>query len=194
MWLPLRKLMAKARRHREAEIRRLAESDETAREETEQIDGRIPVPASTAPLGPDGADQLLREHWRSLFTRSESEAIVKGDSFDTSLTGASEAVMEEGFETMPPPAGTGIQDMPSQVVTPPIPAPDSNNIYQPFPPGLPDHEGGIAPWLWQGKYHPGSAVIATANDAPMDMDLDLDLDVDWNSWLESATNMEVRRS
>lgn len=64
IWIPLRKLMAKARKHREAELHRLG-SDAQAVDPLLEEDRNIPRPASS---GPFTSEESLREHWRSLLT------------------------------------------------------------------------------------------------------------------------------
>ncbi|OTA54039.1 hypothetical protein K449DRAFT_339245 [Hypoxylon sp. EC38] len=66
IWIPLRKLMAKARRHREAEIQRLR-SDPLAARRLEEEDRRAVQPASPGPF-PPGTDstECFRERWRRL--------------------------------------------------------------------------------------------------------------------------------
>lgn len=75
IWVPLRKLMAKARNHREVEIERLVGDPQDAiRLDFEDFeDSMLPVPASSGPF-PGGSDAvgLFRERWRQLFeTRRE---------------------------------------------------------------------------------------------------------------------------
>lgn len=62
LWIPLRKLMAKARRHRGAELRRLR-GDAQAVEQLERADGGAPAPASPCLLSSYGD---LHHHWRGL--------------------------------------------------------------------------------------------------------------------------------
>ncbi|KAF3058703.1 hypothetical protein GL218_05335 [Daldinia childiae] len=70
-WFPLRKLMAKARRHREAEIERLR-SDPQAARQLETEDRGATQPSSSGPFpGPDSAE-TFRERWRQLVTVSQS--------------------------------------------------------------------------------------------------------------------------
>ncbi|OJJ43035.1 hypothetical protein ASPZODRAFT_136578 [Penicilliopsis zonata CBS 506.65] len=66
IWVPLRKLMSKARKHRQAELARI-NRDPAVAEQLERDDRRIPVPASPGPF-PAGSDavQLFRERWRQL--------------------------------------------------------------------------------------------------------------------------------
>lgn len=64
IWIPLRRLMAQARKHRDAEINRLR-SNVQAIEETAAEDSNIPIPASLCPFL---SQEELQEHWRNLFT------------------------------------------------------------------------------------------------------------------------------
>jgi hypothetical protein len=66
VWVPLRKLTIKARKHRDAELERLR-SDPQAAERLEMEDQRIPVPASPGPF-PAGSNvvEIFRERWRHL--------------------------------------------------------------------------------------------------------------------------------
>ncbi|PLB46398.1 hypothetical protein P170DRAFT_448304 [Aspergillus steynii IBT 23096] len=68
IWVPLRKLMAKARKHRDVEIVRLR-GDSQGADRLEIEDDELPIPASSGPF-PDGSDvvRLFRERWRQLFT------------------------------------------------------------------------------------------------------------------------------
>ncbi|KAI1467936.1 fungal-specific transcription factor domain-containing protein [Daldinia caldariorum] len=70
-WVPLRQLMAKARRHREAEIERLRRDPQAARKlETE--DRSAKQPSSSGPFpGPDSAE-TFRERWRRLLAIPQS--------------------------------------------------------------------------------------------------------------------------
>ncbi|KAI1808975.1 fungal-specific transcription factor domain-containing protein [Daldinia bambusicola] len=64
-WVPLRKLMTKARRHREAEIKRLRR-DSPAAQKLETEDRGAKQPSSSGPFpGPDSAE-TFRERWRRL--------------------------------------------------------------------------------------------------------------------------------
>ena len=71
VWVPLRKLTAKARKHRDAELERLR-SDPQAAERLEMEDQMIPVPASPGPF-PAGSNvvELFRERWRQLLAMPE---------------------------------------------------------------------------------------------------------------------------
>lgn len=68
IWVPLRRLMAQVRRHRDAEIDRLRGSSE-AIEQTAAEDNNILAPASSCPFM---SQEELQKHWRSLFTTVNS--------------------------------------------------------------------------------------------------------------------------
>ncbi|KAE8449463.1 hypothetical protein EG329_008071 [Mollisiaceae sp. DMI_Dod_QoI] len=87
MWVPLRKLMARAKKHRDTELERLR-SDLQAAEQLEMEDQRIPVPLSPGPF-PAGSNvvEIFRAGWRQLLampegpgnhvqTRKQSEMVV----------------------------------------------------------------------------------------------------------------------
>ena len=83
IWVPLRKMMAKARKHRDAEFERLR-SDPQAAERLEMEDQKIPVPGSPGPF-PAGSNaiELFRERWRRLLVMPE------GPGHDTRTPGQS---------------------------------------------------------------------------------------------------------
>lgn len=72
VWVPLRRMMAKARQHREAELERLRGDGEAVRE-LEEADRDVPVPGSSGPFtattsGGQSGEDLCLEYWRSLVT------------------------------------------------------------------------------------------------------------------------------
>ncbi|MCJ1404255.1 hypothetical protein MMC11_007480, partial [Xylographa trunciseda] len=72
MWLPLRKLIAKARKHREVELDRLR-GDARAVAQLEIDDGKIPLPASSGPFSAGKSSGLFRQRWRKLSAMPEEE-------------------------------------------------------------------------------------------------------------------------
>ena len=83
VWVPLRKLMAKARKHRNAELERLRH-DPQAAERLEMEDQKLPVPGSPGPF-PAGSNaiELFRERWHQLL------AMQAGPRYDTRTHGQS---------------------------------------------------------------------------------------------------------
>ncbi|KAF5871563.1 putative fungal specific transcription factor domain-containing protein [Botrytis fragariae] len=65
IWVPLRKLMAKTRKHRVAELQRLRENSWSAIE-LEREDEKIPLPTSPVPSYDGKSDNVFRERWRKL--------------------------------------------------------------------------------------------------------------------------------
>lgn len=85
IWVPLRKLMATGRRHRQTELARLRQDPEAARR-LEVEDMQLPLPASSGPYstGANAAD-LFRKRWRQLVAPSEGveAAVHKAEPFMT---------------------------------------------------------------------------------------------------------------
>ena len=77
--VPLRKLMNKARKHRDAELNRLrANPQSAARLETE--DEQIPLPSSSGPFPTGSSVEIFRERWRQLV----AIPVASGDNTQTS--------------------------------------------------------------------------------------------------------------
>jgi hypothetical protein len=76
VWIPLRKLTAKARKHRDAELTRLRSNPQAA-ERLEMADQMIPIPTSSGTF-PAGSDvvALWRERWRQLLSMEGSGAVL----------------------------------------------------------------------------------------------------------------------
>jgi len=82
IWVPLRKLMAKARKHRDAELNRLR-ADPQAATRLEMEDQKIPVPSSSGPFPTGSSVDIFRERWRLLV------AMPKGPENGTQKSGVS---------------------------------------------------------------------------------------------------------
>ena len=65
LWVPLRKLMNKARKHRDAELNRLR-ADQQAATRLEMEDQTIPSPSSSGPFPTGSGVDIFRERWRQL--------------------------------------------------------------------------------------------------------------------------------
>ena len=86
IWLPLRKLMAKGRKHRDAEITRLrADPQAAARLETE--DKQFPVPSSSGPFPTGSSVGIFRERWRQLVAipKGREDGIRTSECFSAGL-------------------------------------------------------------------------------------------------------------
>jgi len=199
VWVPFRKLMAKARKHREAEIERL-KNDPRAADLLEMEDRKLPVPGSAGPF-PKGSNAVekFRELWRDLLkTPQSSEEPTPGP-------GSSSA--QSTYTVEPTPAGSipafdtntnmhfdpaflNPNDFPltqnfSNTTSPNFQPPTDFQIGQDSYNAVPTTWPGFAPLLWADT-DPSVDVFADVN---MDLDLDAN-DVDWYNWVESAKGME----
>jgi hypothetical protein len=214
IWFPLRKLMAKARKHRDAELDRLR-GDTRAATQLEMEDGKIPRPASSGPF-PAGknSDDLFREHWRKLVAIPEetgNETLPRG----TPATGApAPSIAVDAVNTTQQGLGSygeGLlwsnsnfeqtyladQDLSNTNATPSsamainshgaVPLGQTEDSSYNALAALPldwTSSAGVIPWLWADA-DPSVDVFAD-----MDVNMDLDTEVDWYNWVESANRME----
>ena len=79
IWVPLRKLMAKAHKHRDAELKRLR-VDPQAAAKLDMEDQKIPLPSSSGPFPTGSSIDIFRERWRQLVANTEGS----GDGTQTS--------------------------------------------------------------------------------------------------------------
>ena len=210
VWIPLKKLMAKARQHRQVELERIR-GDPVAIAQLEVEDRKIAVPASAGPFPGGKSEDLLVKHWRSLVNDSAkadnrdmlasrgalSQELISG-TLQHGLTGGSGFGQQNvwpnaSFE----PAG----DLGSTNT-----APSADLRMQPFmglsPEQIEDSSGspftvpadwsggqpigaGFAPWLWADT-DPKSVIFAE-----VDMNMDVDPDMNWGNWLQSAAGMDL---
>lgn len=195
IWLPLRKMMTKARRHRDAELKRLR-GDPSAAEQLVADDRNIPTPASEGPFAGGNSEEVFREHWRRLITESAVEHPPQ--DFDTSAANPSIVVQQQadfdpafGQNAWPTPgfdssSGHGFPNLGSTMPTDP-----QSEIVPEVSSAFPaEWEGGqygpgTAPWLW------ADSTVDMFGNAGINMDVDTDSDINWNNWLQSATNMEL---
>ena len=78
IWVPLRKLMNKACKHRDAELNRLR-ADQQAAVRLEVEDQKIPLPSSSGPFQTGSSVDFFRERWRQLVAIPEGS----GDGIKT---------------------------------------------------------------------------------------------------------------
>ncbi|KAF6230807.1 hypothetical protein HO173_010923 [Letharia columbiana] len=84
IWVPLRKLMEKASKHRDAELNRLR-ADQQAAARLEMEDQKIPLPSSSGPFPTGSNVDIFRRRWRQLL------AIPEGPGDGTQTSGISGA-------------------------------------------------------------------------------------------------------
>lgn len=212
IWIPLKKLMAKARKHRQAELDRIRGNPATiARLEIE--DRNIPVPGSSGPFPNGKSEDSLLKHWRSLFNDSANESHRDA----TDVTAQAEIPSAQTPETLHrgliDGSGFGQQNVWPNTSFEAVDNLSSSNAgssadlrMQPFsgfssgqidgsfgsPYILPtDWSGGqsigsgFTPWLWADT-DPKSDIFAD-----LDVSMDVDSDMNWSDWLQSATGMEL---
>lgn len=207
IWVPLRRLMVKASRHRQAELKRLR-TDPRAVQQLELEDGKIPLPESPCLVpGSSAGDgrKVLLEIWHKLLMSpvglSTAKGVLHGSDGSTSM------YTEHGLMSSTDCNPAYIPYTTSQIVSS-RPSTNSNRepnmiTQSPHPSGSlpPDstnrpgdqnmtstssdiNTGTEAPWLWNDE----NLSLDMFDDlATVSMDLDLDLDVDWYNLVESAT-------
>lgn len=224
IWVPLRKLMAKARRHRKAELQRLG-GDARALEQLEIQDRSMPVPSSSGPFGDGNSEQMFFEHWRSLFAGTESGGhhhsgtpatgtsqpsvvgTVNGSQqcIDSGPAYEQQSWPDPNFEmTYQAPSSQGGGPATTKPTSNPTPATSTQN--QSFSPEQNYSSSDAPPTVpqdWSGGQSIGPGFVpwlwADADPtvdvfADVDVSMDLDSDVDWNSWIQSATGAEVSQA
>ena len=213
IWVPLRKLMSKARRYREAELQRLR-GDVQAVKQLELDDHNIPVPASSGPFPDGNSEELLREHWHSL-VMLPAERGRRIQPFGTHKVGGSRPsiVVQEAGMSQPNRSSalaSGHRNAWSQVVSQGLSATTTSlnsttAVDTRSGPTLGQTERlsngttSTFPTSWSGG---GSAVVGSTPSLWTDADpmvdvfagVDIDMDdtgeIDWYDWLESAKDME----
>ncbi|KAI2473126.1 fungal-specific transcription factor domain-containing protein [Annulohypoxylon bovei var. microspora] len=210
-WIPLHQLMAKARRHRDAELERLRK-DPLAARALEAEDRRAKQPASPGPFpGPDSAETFRELWWRLVVPEGQSDErldVLSSFRFVPQYSSRSSAPQQDfgssylrsGFSqgggvTSPnlpsgnnPGSGpTMSTNIPSQVGVGPQPA---SSLYNPFPLGPSDFTPVSGAWLWADA-DPSVDVFANMDLEAADFNMELDGEIDWNNWVESAKGMEL---
>lgn len=215
IWIPLRRLMAKARKHRTAELERLR-GNTPAIIQLEIGDRNIPVPASLGPFLYGKGQDMFLEHWRNLVNVSSDTGIrhqttgtpglgtlnssSAGANIPTPLQNAGfgptveqphpwpNASFEPGMSYA---AGDSLFNTPGLPGdSAPIMAMDPQNVLAGETTGL--TAGGLptdpAPgWLWADA----DPMVELSAGVQMDVNMDMDGDIDWNNWVQSAAGMEM---
>lgn len=206
MWVPLRKLTAKARRHRNSELERLR-NDPQAAEKLEMDDQKIPVPASPGPF-PSGSNvpELFRERWRQFLKMPRQDTRKSAKSQPRSEFARPSAPSTQpsaGFipaysaDVMGFDSYLGAQSDSEFANLQPAPTPYAPNdfatdqtagpLYNTTPAdSAPWSLGpGFVPWLWADA-DPTVDVFANVNMDEIDINMDSGSDMDWYGWVESA--------
>ncbi|TVY25692.1 Bikaverin cluster transcription factor [Lachnellula hyalina] len=215
VWVPLRKLTAKAKKHRAAEIERL-KSDPQAARQLEMEDEKIPVSGSPGlfPTGASNPVAFFRERWRELLQ------VPGHHTKELGLAQSSTSPPTQSTYTTPPsipayyaggmgsspafdpvyPSAYSFRTTQNQNQNQNLPTanPPSTNTSSDLTMGhTTDYRdpltwnSGLVPWLWADA-DPSIDVFAGV-DVDVDLDFNMDIDggdVDWYNWVESARGME----
>lgn len=210
VWVPLRKLTAKAKNHRDLQIE-LLKNDPQAAERLETEDQRIPAPGCPALFSPGVSKsvEFFRERWRQLLEVPGHHPKEPGHSSTSPPTQSTyttppsiPAYYSGGLgsnSTFDPayPSASGFQAIQN------LPAPNPHSTNAPgdlamgHTTGSSDYRdpttwnSGLVPWLWADA-DPSIDVFANL-DVDVDVDFNMDMDggdVDWYNWVESARGME----
>ncbi|KAF2811281.1 uncharacterized protein BDZ99DRAFT_385394 [Mytilinidion resinicola] len=220
VWFSLRKLMAKASRHRDAELSRLrADPQAAARLDTE--DQNMPLPSSSGPFPAESGSSvdIFRERWRKLVNLSEPT----DPSMPTIY--ASQQPTASAFAYNPGDLTSNITSEPTYLGTsgqhaaqnsehikfrnpePALPtnAPSELAFSQPGLPYNPfttipadSSDGrtmgpGLGAWLW-AETDSSDDMFPNLDLDPIDVNMDLGSEMNWYNWVESAKGMEMDAS
>lgn len=218
MWFPLRKMMIKARKHRDTEIERL-QADPQAAAALELEDRKLPLPSSSGHIPADFSVEALREHWRKLVTTpqpftqeqtissaSKSSPWLQADMKPT--FGYSQNDPGSMMEVDPVPHGTTgghtgrIYDSTFAAAFRPVNVTDIPNgpLSGQTVDAIPGYDsaslgtwsgtdGTGLPWLWADS-DPSAEVFSNPSLDHANVTMDSGSDVNWYNWFESAKNME----
>ena len=218
MWFPLRKMMIKARKHRDTEIERL-QADPQAAVALDFEDRKLPLPSSSGHIPADFSGEALREHWRKLVTRPQPFEQEQATSSASKSRSSLQADMMSAFrysphdsgsmmEVDPVPPGTSggqsgiVHDSTHTVAFPPITVTDTPKgpLSGPTVGSIPGYDsvslgtwsgndGTGLPWLWADA-DASANVFSNFSMEQANVNMDSDSDVDWYNWFESARTME----
>lgn len=215
IWVPLKKMMIRARQHRQTELTRLW-NDVDAVMELEIADRLIPVPASSGPFPPGRSDEYCRQHWRNLVTMPSAEpgsskqapnrSDIGSASHLSSASGAPEVSQQQNINADLAFAGPNICRWPMASFGPALLPPDASQLSSqqnsPFIAADQNTQPGpvlLEDWLGGRLSDPNGQDMPwlwadddAAGQALSGVDINMDMggDVDWLSWMESAKNME----
>jgi hypothetical protein len=192
MWIPLRKLMAKARSHRYAQLEQIRNNPSLI-EKLEIIDSSLPIPTDSESAPHSQSKTRFLEHWRTVVgktPRNHSEFLISTDCgiedtsshnyVPTEVTNTSAGKRPDGSFELPllnterePSASDGIQSLPNTTTLP-----HNWDSGQPM-------NTGVGSWLWPDPK------TGTEDFTAMDINMDIDTDIDWNTWLQSAAGIDM---
>lgn len=172
IWVPLGKLMAKARRNRDSELDRLRRDRQAARS-LEEIDASKPQPGSPGPIPEVDNSLAFRKRWNDLLDASHDGELTSRRQASESSARHKEMPTERDSNAA---YGNPLADSGAF---------DSNIVQTPNPQFPEIGSMGFEPWLWAGGDANLDALSGSGSEG------DLDLDVDWNSWLQAASALDM---
>ena len=172
MWIPLRKLMAKARSHRASQLEQIRKNPSLV-EALERIDGSLPIPVS--PDSSQPPSQFL-EHWRSLVWETAKVTLETYTSNNNAQIHGDHGRQHLNASSDPPHFNFGHSSsgFDGTETTTPINWVNSQSM-----------DTGVGSWLWT------DSSLETEAFTDIDMNMDIDTNIDWNTWLQSATGLEM---
>ncbi|KAK9427349.1 hypothetical protein V1505DRAFT_388872 [Lipomyces doorenjongii] len=213
--VPLRKLMDKARKHRDAELHWLR-NDPQAAARLEMEEQKFPLPSSSGPF-PGSSVDVFRERWRQLVaiperpgcgtqTSGSSSAGLADSSMHTtyasqptakSISAYSQGDLSSDMTFEPTYLGTrgqqAGQTLESTNVRDPGPAITEQTLESSYNPADwsagRTMEVGFVPWLWADA-DPSVDLLSNFDVGSIDVNMDLEGEVNWYNWVESAKGME----
>lgn len=217
---PLRKLMAKAQKHREAELERLR-GDTWSAAQLEMEDRRTPLPASSGPFPAGKSDDLFREHWRELVAMPKGAGnrthpdkmpatgpvtlsnYVHAVHTNQQSYGAVPVYENGGLWSDPAfePANLAVQDLLStnSLLSSALVTNGHGQVPLDQSQDKTSSAHAIVPLDWSGGRSIGSDILPGLWDcanppidsfADTDVNMDLDTDVNWFEWIDSARSLE----
>ncbi|KAM0205163.1 hypothetical protein ACHAQI_009396 [Fusarium lateritium] len=191
MWVPLRRLMTRGRSHRDAQLAQLR-NDVVLIERLEAVDRSLPIPMSPESSLDTQTRERFHEHWRTLVWNAENTPL--GSSL-SQLCGV-EAMQPNSTVTNAPvggqvgtwtetSVGSTYQDSPNPIGTTSKQMIEDPNTYPQCWGDGQVMETGPVPWLWTDLDQENGA------SGDMENNMDIDTDIDWNTWLQSASGMEL---
>lgn len=215
IWIPLRKLMDKVRRHRDAEIARLR-SDPGAAAKVEMEDEKAPRPSSSGPVPARSTVDFFRERWRQLVVR-EDEARDSTQTIGAPDTGlAPHQTYTNALATSSLSSHTPSDTDSNLTFQPKFPiesigdssrhSPNTSNAkttesvataYSPIDIATTQSAGfsydpfPAIPEDWSDGRSMGPGFVPWLWADSIDVNMDLNNEVDWYDWVKSASVMEM---
>lgn len=197
IWIPLRKLMVRARRQRKAELLRLRDMGRENLWEMRE-EGGMPVPASR---GVFGSVEGFREHWLKLVTEPEKPVGIKETPGHLEQHHNQPGVFPSTGPSSYSASSSGVQGdshgSPDHTMTNQYPMTSQEDNRTESRNGLPDSLPLQLPADWTGGQGMDAIGMPWLMDpaadglSGVDVDMDADNDIDWLTWLESAKNMDA---